>query len=181
MNTDDWTIDLTTRQPDTAQAAFVAGNATLVGAVTLAEGVSVWYGVVLRGDGDEMSVGAHSNIQDNSVLHTDPGFPLRVGERVTVGHQVVLHGCSVGDHSLVGMGSVVMNGAEIGRECLVAAGSVVLEGTKVPDGSLVAGLPAKVRRTLTDEERSGLTRGSHVYDELARRHAAVGGSAQTSV
>ena len=159
--------------PDVDPDAFVAAGATVVGDVLIAARSSIWYGAVLRGDGDRIEVGAGSNVQDNCVLHTDPGFPLRLGTGVTVGHHAVLHGCQVGDDSLVGMGTVVMNGAAIGPESMIAAGTVVLEGTSVPARSLIAGVPGKVRRTLTDDEVAGLRRSAQTYESLRLHHAAA--------
>ncbi len=157
-------------QPDLADSAWSAPSATLIGRVRLGEQASVWYAAVLRADLDTITVGARSNIQDGCVVHADPGVPVTVGEGVTVGHRAVLHGCTVGDGSLIGMGSVVLNGATIGPGSLVAAGATVLEGTDIPAGSLVAGTPAKVRRELTDEERSALQLSATQYVELAAHH-----------
>lgn len=159
------------RAPDVHPEAWVAPGATLVGSVTVGARSSVWFGAVLRADVGDITVGAGSNIQDGAVLHTDPGLVLSVGDEVTVGHRAVLHGCTVEDHVLVGMGSVVMNGAVIGTRSLVAAGSVVLEGTQVPPGSLVAGLPATVRRPLTDAEQDRIAASAAGYVALAARHA----------
>lgn len=161
------------RRPQIADTAWVAPGATVVGAVTLAEGVSVWYNSVLRADTDPISIGEGSNIQDLSVMHADPGFPCTVGAGVSVGHRAVLHGCTVEDDVLIGMGAVVLNGARIGRGSLVAAGAVVLGGTEVPPGSLVAGVPAKVRRELTDEELAENRRSAAHYVELAGVHAGL--------
>lgn len=172
MSEQNW-LDLTEHTPRVDEAAWVAPNATLVGDVRLAGRVSVWYSTVLRGDGDTIEIGEDSNIQDGSVVHTDPGFPVRVGRGVTVGHHVVLHGCRVDDGTLIGMGSVVMNGAHIGESSLVAAGSVVLEGTEVPAGSLVAGVPAKVRRELSEAERAGLADNAGHYLAITERHRAL--------
>lgn len=132
------------RQPLIAETAFVADGATVAGDVELADGVNVWFGCVLRSEYEGIRIGAETNIQDLSVVHADPGFPMVVGERVTVGHRVVLHGCTVGDDVLVGMGAVIMNGARIGARSVVGAGAVVTEGTDVPPDSLVVGVPAKV-------------------------------------
>jgi carbonic anhydrase/acetyltransferase-like protein (isoleucine patch superfamily) len=151
------------RTPGLHAGAFVASGARVIGAVTLAEGASVWYNAVLRGDSDTISVGAGSNLQDNVSVHVDAGHPVVIGQNVSVGHNAVVHGCTIGDASLIGMGSVVLSGAVIGEGCLVAAGAVVLEGTVVPPGSLVAGVPAKVRRELTDEERAGIVRNAEAY------------------
>jgi carbonic anhydrase/acetyltransferase-like protein (isoleucine patch superfamily) len=152
------------------EGAWVAPSATLVGAVTLGADASIWYATVLRADHERITIGSRSNVQDGCVMHADPDLPVTVGTGVTVGHRAVLHGCTVEDDSLIGMGAMVLNGAHIGAGSLVAAGSVVLEGTRVPPGSLVAGLPAKVRRPLSEEERDGLRRNADGYVELAARH-----------
>lgn len=146
---------------------------TIVGSVRLAPGASVWYGCVLRGDTEDVSIGVGSNIQDGCVVHADPGFPTVVGSGVSVGHRAVLHGCTIEDDVLIGMGAVVLNGARIGRGSLVAAGAVVLGGTVIPPGSLVAGLPARVRRELSEAERAGILRNAHGYADRARAHAAA--------
>lgn len=158
-------------RPAVAPDAWVAPNATLVGAVRLAPQASVWYGAVLRADGDDIEVGFGSNVQDGCVLHADPGFPVQVGEGVSIGHNAVVHGCLIEDGVLVGMGAVVLNGARIGRGSLVAAGAVVLEGTEVPPGSLVAGVPGKVRRELSEDEVRGLRANAERYRERRRRYA----------
>ncbi|WP_441248444.1 gamma carbonic anhydrase family protein [Kitasatospora sp. McL0602] len=157
--------------PEVHPGAFVAPNAVVVGAVTLAEGASVWYGAVLRADAETIAVGAASNVQDNCTLHADPGFPLVVGQRVTVGHNAVLHGCVIEDDVLVGMGAVVLNGARVGTGSLVAAGAVVPQGAQIPPGSLVAGVPGKVRRELTEDERAGIKLNGEGYLMLASAHA----------
>lgn len=153
-------------------AAWVAPGATLVGDVHVAADASVWFGTVLRGDGAPIRVGERSNVQDGCVGHTDPGFPLTVGAGVSVGHRAVLHGCTVEDDVLVGMGAVLLNGVRIGRGSLVAAGAVVLEGTDVPPRSLVAGVPAKVRRQLTDDEVARVRRNAQGYVERLARYRA---------
>lgn len=158
--------------PSVHDDAFVAPGATLIGAVTVGAQASVWFGAVVRADGDRITIGERSNIQDGCVMHADPGFPAVVGDDVTVGHAAVLHGCTVEAGSLIGMGSRVLNGARIGAGSLVAAGAVVLEGTDVPPGSLVAGVPAKVRRPLTDEERAQLLTNGRSYVELAQEYRA---------
>lgn len=155
--------------PQIHPTAFVADSAQVVGRVTLGEGSSVWFNTVIRADNEPMTIGAGSNIQDGSVLHSDTGFPLSVGERVTVGHQVVLHGCTVGDESLIGIGAVVLNGAKIGKHCLVGAGSLVTEGKEFPDGSMILGSPAKVVRQLTPEQIDGLRRSAQHYIANAQR------------
>ncbi|WP_432053589.1 gamma carbonic anhydrase family protein [Streptomyces sp. bgisy022] len=163
-------IGIGDKEPDVHDEAFVAPTASVIGDVTLHERASVWYGAVLRGDVERITVGAHSNIQDNCTLHADPGFPVTVGQRVSVGHNAVVHGATVGDDCLVGMGATVLNGAVIGEGSLVAAQALVPQGMRVPPGSLVAGVPAKVRRELTAEERAGLTLNGTLYTELAKAH-----------
>jgi carbonic anhydrase/acetyltransferase-like protein (isoleucine patch superfamily) len=159
--------------PQVHAEAWVAPTVVLAGRVSVAERASVWYSSVLRADMDSVTVGAGSNIQDGCVLHADPGFPLSVGSGVSVGHRAVLHGCTVGDDVLVGMGAVVLNGARIGAGSLIAAGAVVLEGTEVPPGSLVAGVPGKVRRELTDQERESILVNAEAYRHLAGVHSAA--------
>ena len=159
--------------PEVHRTAWVAETAIVVGKVTMAENSSVWYGAVLRGDNDRITIGANSNVQDGSVLHTDFGTPLVIGDNVTVGHQVMLHGCTVGDGSLIGIQSVVLNGARIGRNCLVGAGSLVTEGKEFPDGVLIVGRPAKVVRELTAEQIANLQRSAAHYVQQAHRHATA--------
>lgn len=155
--------------------AFVAPGASLIGRVHLAARCSVWYSAVLRGDQENIRVGEASNIQDGCVLHADPAFPATVGDGVTVGHKAVVHGCTVDDDSLIGMGAVVLNGAHIGAGSLIAAGAVVLEGTEIPPGSMVAGTPGKVRRELSADERAALKASAEHYVQLAAKHrSAVG-------
>jgi carbonic anhydrase/acetyltransferase-like protein (isoleucine patch superfamily) len=159
--------------PEVDPSAFLAPGARVVGAVTLGAGASVWYNAVLRADGAPITVGARSNLQDNVSVHVAPSSPVVIGEDVSVGHNAVLHGCTIGDGTLVGMGAVVLNGATVGAGCLIAGGAVVLEGAEIPDGSLVAGVPGKVRRPLTDEERAELLHNATVYIGHAERHAAA--------
>lgn len=161
--------------PAVHESAFVAPTASIIGNATLAEDSSAFYGVSVRADTAAISVGAGSNLQDNVVLHADPGFPCTVGERVSVGHAAVVHGCTVEDDCLVGMGATILNGAVIGAGSLVAAGAVVLEGTVVPPRSLVAGVPGKVRRELTDEEYHGVRANASRYIELAKAHREMHG------
>lgn len=156
-------------------SAFVAPTATLIGQVTLGPGSSVFYGAVLRGDVAAIEVGAGSNVQDGVVVHADPSFPTAIGAGVSIGHRAVVHGCTVEDNCLIGMGSVVLNGAVIGAGSLVAAGAVVLEGTRVPAGSLVAGVPAKVRRPLSAAEQATLIANATHYVELSREHLRLHG------
>ena len=130
---------------------WIADQAVLVGDVLVEEMVSVWFGAVLRGDNERISVGFGSNIQENAVLHTDPGYPLKIGAGCTIGHKAILHGCRIGENSLIGMGAIVLNGAVIGRDCLIGAGALVTEGKVIPDGSLVVGAPGKVARALGED------------------------------
>jgi carbonic anhydrase/acetyltransferase-like protein (isoleucine patch superfamily) len=157
--------------PRVDDSAFVADDATLVGRATIGAEASVWYGAVIRADGDAITLGARSNIQDGCVLHADPGFPLSVGTGVSVGHRAVLHGCTIEDDVLVGMGAVVLNGAVVGSGSLVAAGAVILEGTVIPPGSLVAGVPGKVRRELGEDELAGVRLNADGYVALSRAYA----------
>ena len=158
--------------PDVAESAWVADSAEVIGRVTLGDNVSIWFNAVLRGDSDTLTIGAGSNIQDGSVLHADLGFPLVLGENVTVGHKVMLHGCTVGDESLIGIGAVVLNGAHIGRNCVVGAGALVTEGKSFPDGSLIVGAPAKVVRELSEAQIAGLKASAAHYVNNGRRYAA---------
>ena len=154
--------------PDT----WVAPDANVIGRVVLQAGASVWFGATLRGDIEEIRVGAGSNVQDNSVLHTDAGFPLSVGENCTIGHQVMLHGCTVGDGSLIGMGATVLNGARIGRGCLIGAGALITEGKEIPDGSLVMGAPGRVVRLLDAVAQAKLIQSALGYSANMRRFRA---------
>jgi carbonic anhydrase/acetyltransferase-like protein (isoleucine patch superfamily) len=156
--------------PRIADGAWVADNATVIGRVSLAEGASVWYGAVLRGDNEWITVGRRSNVQDGCVLHTDIGQPLTLGECVTIGHKVTLHGCTVGDGSLIGIRAVLLNGARIGRHCIVGAGSLITEGKEFPDGALIVGSPAKVVRMLTPEQIERLAWSAAHYVDNAERH-----------
>lgn len=156
--------------PIVAETAWVAPNATLVGRVSIGENSSVFYGAVLRADVDSITIGSGTNIQDNVSMHCDDGVPTRVGSGVSVGHGAILHGCTVEDDCLIGMGATVLNGAVIGTGSLIAAGAVVLEGAVIPPGSLVAGVPAKVRRELTDAERATVVGNASHYVELSRAH-----------
>ena len=156
--------------PRIAPTAWVADSAQVMGRVHLADGASVWYGAVLRGDNEWITIGARSNVQDGSVLHTDMGSPLTLGEDVTVGHQVMLHGCTVGNGSLIGIQAIVLNGAKIGKNCLVGAGSIVTEGKEFPDNSLIVGSPAKVVRELSPEQAARMRLGAMHYVENAQRH-----------
>lgn len=149
---------------------WVAPNAQVMGDVTLESGVGIWFGVVLRGDNDPITVGEGSNIQENTVIHTDIGYPVTIGKNCTIGHSAVIHGCTIGDNSLIGMGATVLNGAVIGRNCLIGAGALVTEGKVIPDGSLVVGMPAKVIRTLDADAIAGLTQSALHYQDNMRRY-----------
>jgi carbonic anhydrase/acetyltransferase-like protein (isoleucine patch superfamily) len=151
-------------------ACFVAPDASVIGKVLLGEDSSVWFGCVLRGDRDWIVIGARSNVQDGTIMHTDPGSPLDVGEDVTIGHGCILHGCTIGEGSLIGMGATILNGARIGRNCLVGANALVTEGKDFPDGSLIVGSPARVVRTLDDAAIAKMRRGAGHYVENARRY-----------
>ena len=155
--------------PRVADTAWVADSAQVIGNVVLGAQASVWFGTVVRGDMASITIGAGSNIQDTSVLHADAGQPVTIGERVTVGHQAVLHGCTVGDESLIGIGAIVLNGAKIGKNCLVAAGALVTEGKEFPDGSMIMGAPAKLVRQLTPEQIEGLRQSAQHYINNAQR------------
>lgn len=158
------------QQPSIASTAWIAPGAWVVGDVTLAEGSSVWFGAVLRGDTEPIAVGENSNIQDGCVLHTDPGFPLRIGAGVTVGHRAVLHGCVVESGSLIGMGAVVLNGARIGSGSIVGAGALVPEGKSIPERSLAVGVPSRVVRELDESEMEGLRQSAEGYRLRAERY-----------
>ena len=158
--------------PQIDETAWVADSASVIGRVRLDAGASIWYGAVLRGDNELIHVCRGSNVQDGSVLHTDIGKPLTLGENVTIGHQVVLHGCTIGDGSLVGIQAVVLNGAKIGRNCMVAAGAVVTEGKEFPDNVLIMGAPAKVVREISPEQAARMAHGAAHYVEHAQTHRA---------
>lgn len=160
-------------QPAVADTAFIAPSAEVIGRVTISEQACVLFNAVLRGDTEEISLGQGSNIQDGVVVHADPGFPARIGSGVSVGHNATLHGCTVEDNSLIGMGATVLNGAVIGAGSLVAAGSVVLQGTVIPPRSLVAGIPASVKRELRDDEYNGVVQNAEHYVALSRKYLSA--------
>ena len=163
---------LDTLTPDIADSAWVADNAQVIGDVHMAADSSVWFSSVVRGDTATIRIGEGTNIQDGSVLHADVGIPLTIGKHVTVGHMVQLHGCTIGDESLIGIGAIVLNGAKIGKNCLVGAGSLVTEGKEFPDGSMILGSPAKVVRELTPEQIEGLRRSAQHYVNNKNRFKA---------
>ncbi|MDZ5460279.1 gamma carbonic anhydrase family protein [Azohydromonas lata] len=159
------------KAPCVDATAFVAPDATLVGDVQLGPQASVWFQAVARGDNEPIRIGASSNVQEGAVLHADPGYPLTIGERVTVGHQAMLHGCTIGEGSLIGIQAVVLNGARIGKQCLVGAGAIVTEGKEFPDRSLILGAPARVVRQLSDEDVARLERAAAVYVDRGAQFA----------
>ena len=148
---------------------WVAPDANVIGQVVVESGVSIWFGATLRGDTEPLSIGAGSNIQENTVIHSDPGFPVRIGQNCTIGHKAMIHGCTIGDGSLIGMGATVLNGAKIGSGCLIGAGALIPEGKEIPDGSLVMGMPGKVVRVLDEEAQAGLLVSAKTYRERMRR------------
>lgn len=158
--------------PKIHASAYIAPGAVVVGRVDLQENVSIWYNSVVRGDVDRVSIGRGTNIQDGCLLHQNEGIPLVIGEEVTVGHGAILHGCTIGDGCLIGMGAIILTGAKIGPEALIGAGSVVKEGQEIPPGVLAVGSPARVIRSLSDEERSGLRESARHYRMMAEQHRA---------
>ncbi|MEM7017066.1 MAG: gamma carbonic anhydrase family protein [Pseudomonadota bacterium] len=151
---------------------FIAPSATVIGSVVMHNNASIWFNVVIRADNDTITIGENSNVQDGSVLHIDPGFPLTIGKDVTVGHKVMLHGCTIGDNSLVGINSVILNGAKIGKNCLIGANSLIAEGKEIPDNSMVLGSPGKIVRQLDDKAVAGLKMSAHHYVENFKRFKA---------
>ncbi len=152
---------------------FVAPTAAVIGDVVLGAGSSVWFSVVIRGDNDTIRIGERTNIQDGSVCHSDPGFPLVIGNSVTVGHNAMVHGCTIGDGTLVGINAVVLNGASVGRNCVIGANCLVPEGMEIPDGSLVMGVPARIKRELTPEEQQHFSSNANHYVDNAARFTAT--------
>ncbi|WP_417248807.1 gamma carbonic anhydrase family protein [Celeribacter sp.] len=147
---------------------WVAPDANVIGTVILRAGSSIWFGATLRGDNEAIDIGEGSNVQENCVMHTDMGYPLTIGAGCTIGHKAMLHGCTIGDNSLIGMGATVLNGAKIGKNCLIGAGALITEGKEIPDGSLVMGMPGKVVRDLTEDQIAGLRGSARHYQERAR-------------
>ena len=156
---------------DTHSDSWTAPTATLIGRVRLEEGASVWFNAVLRGDNELILIGKDSNVQDGAVMHTDMGYPLTLGTGVTIGHNAMLHGCTVGDYSLIGINAVILNGAKIGKHCIIGANSLIGEGKVIPDGSLVMGSPGKVVRDLTDEQKALLQASAAHYVKNGQRYA----------
>ncbi len=159
--------ELDGQAPTLGPNAWVADSAQVIGKVTLEENANVWFGTIIRGDSEHIHIGKNSNVQDASVLHADPGVPLTLGENVSIGHQVMLHGCTIGDGSLIGIGAIVLNRAKIGKNCLVGAGALVTEGKEFPDGSMILGSPAKAVKQLSPEQIAGLQRIARHYVENA--------------
>jgi carbonic anhydrase/acetyltransferase-like protein (isoleucine patch superfamily) len=156
-------------KPQIAEDTWIAPDANLIGRIVVEEAASVWFCSTLRGDNETITVGAGSNIQENCVLHTDMGYPLTIGKGCTIGHKVMLHGCTIGDNSLIGMGATVLNGAKIGKNCLIGAGALITEGKEIPDGSLAMGVPGKVVRDLDDAAIEGLRKSALGYQANMRR------------
>ena len=152
-----------------AADAWIAENAAVIGKVKLEAGANVWFGAVIRGDVEQITVGEHSNVQDGAVMHADSGMPLTLGKGITVGHNAMLHGCTVGDYSLIGINAVVLNGAKIGKHCIIGANSLIPEGKEIPDGSLVMGSPGKVVKTLSDQQKKMLELSAAHYVQNAKR------------
>ena len=158
---------IASHKPQIDESAYIAPTAVVIGRVSLAAGASVWFNAVLRGDNEPIDIGEQSNVQEGAVLHVDPGFPIHIGRGVTVGHQAMLHGCTIGDGTLVGIQAVVLNGARIGRNCIVGAGALVTEGKVFPDNTLIVGAPAKAVRELTSEDIAKLAGNAQDYAERA--------------
>ena len=164
--------DLKDKKPKNSGENWVAPNAVVIGDVTLEKNTSIWFNATLRGDIENIHIGEGSNVQDGSVLHTDPGCPLKIGKEVTVGHLVMLHGCTIGDNSLIGIGAVILNNAKIGKNCIIGAKALITEGMVVPDGSMVLGIPAKIKKELTLEEQAIPSLNAHHYIENYKRYKA---------
>ena len=162
--------DLKDKKPKNSGENWVAPNATIIGDVTLEKNSSVWFNAVIRGDNENIHVGEGSNVQDGSVLHTDPGCPLRIGKDVTIGHIVMLHGCTIGDNSLIGIGAVILNNAKIGKNCIIGAKALITENKESPYNSLVVGAPGRVVRKLTDEEIGKITENAKHYQDNWKRY-----------
>ncbi|WP_226344192.1 gamma carbonic anhydrase family protein [Agilicoccus flavus] len=163
-------IELDGERPQVDESAYVADNATLVGRVSVGAQASVWFSATARADGDAITIGARSNLQDGAVMHADPGFPATLGDDVSVGHAAVVHGCTIGDRVLVGMSATVMNGATVGSDTVLAAGTLVSEGVEIPPRSLVVGVPGKVHRELTDEEVASIAANAERYVERCAQY-----------
>ena len=162
--------DLEKNVPEVHPEAWVASNATIIGKVKLKKNSSIWFNAVLRGDIELITIGENSNIQDGSVLHTDPGYPLTVGKRVTVGHMVMLHGCQISDDTLIGIGSIILNNAKIGKNCIIGANTLITENKVIPDNSLVVGSPGRVLRKVTDEETKAILENGKHYVDISKKY-----------
>jgi carbonic anhydrase/acetyltransferase-like protein (isoleucine patch superfamily) len=163
--------DLKDKKPQNSGENWVAHNATIIGDVTLEKNSSIWFNAVLRGDIENIHIGEGSNIQDGSILHTDPGYPLKVGKDVTVGHLVMLHGCTIGDNSLIGIGAVILNNAKIGKNCIIGAKALITENKEIPDNSLVVGSPGKIIREVTEEEKKSVLENTKHYQDNWKRYS----------
>jgi len=164
-------IDLGDKKLKTADDNFwIAPNASVIGEVNLERDASIWFNAILRADNEPITIGEGSNVQDGAIIHTDPGFACNIGKKVTVGHMAMLHGCSIGDGSLIGIGSVVLNGAKIGKNCIIGSKALVTEGMEVPDGSMVLGIPGKIKKTLTEEEQSVVPLGADHYIDNYKKY-----------
>jgi carbonic anhydrase/acetyltransferase-like protein (isoleucine patch superfamily) len=162
--------DLKDKKPQSSGENWVAPNATIIGDVTLEKNSSIWFNAVLRGDIENIHIGEGSNIQDGSVLHTDPGYPLKVGKNVTIGHLVMLHGCTIGDNSLIGIGAVILNNAKIGNNCIIGAKTLIAENKEIPDDSLVVGSPGRIIRKVTEDEKKAVLENTKHYQDNWKRY-----------
>ena len=163
--------DLKDKKPQSSSENWVAPNATIIGDVTLEKNSSIWFNAVLRGDIENILIGEGSNVQDGSVLHTDPGYPLKVGKNVTIGHLVMLHGCTIGDNSLIGIGAVILNNAKIGNNCIIGAKTLIAENKEIPDDSLVVGSPGRVLRKVTEDEKKAVLENTRHYQDNWKRYS----------
>ena len=163
--------DLKDKKPQSSGENWVAPNATIIGDVTLEKNSSIWFNAVLRGDIENILIGEGSNVQDGSVLHTDPGYPLKVGKNVTIGHLVMLHGCTIGDNSLIGIGAVILNNAKIGNNCIIGAKTLIAENKEIPDNSLVVGSPGRVLRKVTEEEKKAVIENTKHYQDNWKKYS----------
>jgi carbonic anhydrase/acetyltransferase-like protein (isoleucine patch superfamily) len=163
--------DLKDKKPQSSGENWVAPNATIIGDVTLEKNSSIWFNAVLRGDIENILIGEGSNVQDGSVLHTDPGYPLKVGKNVTIGHLVMLHGCTIGDNSLIGIGAVILNNAKIGNNCIIGAKTLIAENKEIPDDSLVVGSPGRVLRKVTEDEKKAVLENTRHYQDNWKRYS----------
>ena len=163
--------DLKDKKPKSSGENWVAPNATIIGDVTLEKNSSIWFNAVLRGDIENILIGEGSNVQDGSVLHTDPGYPLKVGKNVTIGHLVMLHGCTIGDNSLIGIGAVILNNTKIGNNCIIGAKTLIAENKEIPDDSLVVGSPGRIIRKVTEDEKKAVLENTKHYQDNWKRYS----------